>query len=164
MHSGVVYCVKSFINLGGFKQEYFMGLTDVEYSLRLNRKNYKLLYVDDSLMIHDAGCLDKKNKNNFLFHPLWIHYLEYRNFLVVLSQNFLFAPKWALKSILLFLTLIPFKIFIMHKSFLRLIMVIFCGISDGIISILFNKISSLTYKLILESKLNFKIPLVEKFS
>lgn len=165
MHSGSVYCIKTFIDLGGFKQEYFMGITDTEYSLRLNRKNYKLLYVDDFLMIHDAGSLDKNNNNNFfLFHPLWIHYLEYRNFLVTLFENFIFSPRWALKSTVIFLTFIPIKILIMHKSFLRLIMVIFCGISDGIISIFLNKISSVTYKLILERSLKFKIPLVEKFS
>ena len=163
MHSGTIYCVKSFINLGGFKQEYFMGFTDIEYSLRLYKN--KLLYIDDPLIIHDAGVtnINSSNSFSFLIHPLWISYLEYRNLIITLYQNFFYAPKWSLKVSFIFITIIPFKIWVNHKSFLKLFSIIFCGISDGIISICLKRISLKTYNLILKRCLNFKIPYIQKF-
>ncbi len=162
MHSGSVYCVKSLINLGGFKQEYFIEFTDVEYTLRLNKKKYNLLYIDDPLIIHDAGILNGEYHNffSFLMHPLWRSYLQYRNLLITLSQNLFYAPLWSLKSIIIFITIIPFKIWINHKSLLKLFLVIFCGTVDGIISVFLKRISLKTYNLILEKLLKFKIPFI----
>ena len=142
-----------------------MEFTDIEYSLRLYKNKYKLLYIDDPLIIHDAGVtnINSSNSFSFLIHPLWISYLEYRNLIITLYQNFFYAPKWSLKVSFIFITIIPFKIWVNHKSFLKLFSIIFCGISDGIISICLKRISLKTYNLILKRFLNFKIPYIQKF-
>lgn len=162
MHSGTVYDVKIFTKLRGFKQEYFMEFTDIEYSLRVKKNNFKLLLIEDSLIIHDAG-VQTNSRKNFLYHPLWISYLQYRNLIITLKENIIHSPKWSFKTLTILIFINPIRIFINHKSLSKLILVFFAGSIDGIISIYKREISTYGYRLLIERWLNFKVPIIKKF-
>ena len=169
MHSGVVYNLNAFIYLKGFRQEFFMEFTDIEYSLRAKRSRFALLHIDDDLIFHDAG---KPYLTNFkipnilqsVYHPLWIIYLQYRNVSFTLIKYIFYFPLYSIKSTIILFILKPIQLSFIHRSMLLLFFVIFSGLIDCILSLFMNKkMSLIAYNNLLSKYIKFKIPEIKKY-
>ena len=60
-------CVKksTFIKLEGFDERFKISYEDVDYSYRLNKMNYKSIFVNEAAVCHPWRSLRKKGKNNW---------------------------------------------------------------------------------------------------
>ncbi len=58
---------QAIIAVGDFNERYFMYVEDVDYSLRLKHKNFKLIKFETSKVFHNVGSKDKETDQGFFY-------------------------------------------------------------------------------------------------
>lgn len=100
-----------FKKLGGFDEDFFMYYEDVDYSLRLQRLGYKILYQPKSVVYHHHAASSGEwssffilqvEKNHMLFllkhFPLSTFISRYLHQIVLTGVTFIKMIKWRLKE------------------------------------------------------------------
>lgn len=99
--SGCLLCVKSFIEIGGFREDFFIDNVDIEYSLRLTKNGKKSLFTIKPGMIHKAGepLIKKILGFNIISsnHNSFRRYFMSRNHVIVTRDYFFTNPYFILK-------------------------------------------------------------------
>ncbi|WP_407415576.1 glycosyltransferase family 2 protein [Methanobrevibacter sp.] len=87
--------------LSGLDEEYFYGLEDVDFCLKLHKKGYKILFAGNSVLFHHESSTRVKNesyfendKNNYsIFWNKWGQYLSRCLLLDKINSNKFFTEK-----------------------------------------------------------------------
>ena len=137
--SGTVYLTSSWNKLNGFKDELFIEGIDTEFSIKAKRKNFNLYKFKYPIIFHDAGLAVKKKIFNFNYfirkHSDERIYLQYRNNLPIFIDNFIFFPKWSLKSIFNLLIKKIIVIILGSENIPKTLFFVIKGILDGILEL-----------------------------
>ena len=146
--SGCLISVSAFIEIGGFREDFFIDNVDLEYSLRL-RKHGKISLITNACgMMHEAGAVIIKKRFGISIsttnHNITRRYYMARNHVILSKEYFLKFPYFILKTnYFFFLSLI--KLIISDDNKKLKIKSSLKGIKDGILynskdnSILLNK-------------------------
>jgi rhamnosyltransferase len=59
MTSGNIISLKAFLDVGCFREDYFIDYVDVEFCIRLHVFNYKVLRNGNTMLIHNEGNISK---------------------------------------------------------------------------------------------------------
>jgi GT2 family glycosyltransferase len=96
--SGVCFAIKTmdYLNLGGFDENFFLYMEDVDFSWKLNSKGLKILYVPEAVVCHDYK-LD--------VNPKKIYYLEKGRYIILRKyltrkEYLIFLPSLIMSEIL----------------------------------------------------------------
>jgi len=89
--SGNLLNLKIYQKAGPFKEDYFIDYVDIEYGMRLNSLDFKVLRVNNVILVHDEADLTKKEIMGLQLYP-WNHqpirwYYKIRN-LLYLEDNY----------------------------------------------------------------------------
>ncbi len=60
MTSGNLLNLEAYKSVGPFNNEFFIDYVDIEYCLRLNLNNYKILRVNSAILFHNLGDITQK--------------------------------------------------------------------------------------------------------
>jgi rhamnosyltransferase len=93
--SGNLLNLDAYKQVGPFIDELFIDYVDVEYCLRLNDNGYKVIRLNDAILKHNLGSIDKRR---FLFRyvavtnhsPLRLYYRTRNRFYVLSKYKFKF--------------------------------------------------------------------------
>jgi rhamnosyltransferase len=104
--SGSLMNLNAFINIGPFKEKFFMDYVDHEYCLRLKKNHYKIIRINSAFCNHELGNLETR-KILGLNIPVTNHspqrlYYRTRNRLYVVSWYFKTFPFWVFIDIMRF--------------------------------------------------------------
>jgi rhamnosyltransferase len=55
IQSGCIFNLKAFAASAGFAEELFIDYVDYEYSFRLKKRGYRLIQLDNALLVHEVG-------------------------------------------------------------------------------------------------------------
>jgi len=120
--------------IGGLNDRFFIYCEDVDWSLRIQSKGYKLHYCPKAIVYHEAGMSNKnkvQGKEGYL-NPI-VHYLNTRNNILLLRK---YTPWYYAGSVIAFqsakYTAIIFY-FLARRRFVK-IKFLFRGLKDGIFS------------------------------
>jgi rhamnosyltransferase len=143
--SGSLISIDAFMEVGGFREDYFIDNVDLEYSLRL-RKYRKIILKTNSIgMIHEAGATIVKKFLGISIsstnHNIIRRYYMARNHVILSKDYFLKFPCFILKATyFFFLSLI--KVLIVDNNKIQKIKASLKGIKDGILYNSKNQLSS----------------------
>ena len=90
MTSGNILNLTAVKKIGKFNEEYFIDYVDIEYCLRLRRNGFKVLRINDSILVHNEANLSKKGFLGFNVYPAnhtplrW--YYKIRNYLYLKKE------------------------------------------------------------------------------
>jgi len=93
--SGNLLNLDAYKQVGAFLDEFFIDYVDVEYCLRLNNRGYKVLRINDAILIHNLGNIVKRR---FIFRnvavtnhsPLRLYYKTRNRFYVLKKYKYKF--------------------------------------------------------------------------
>jgi len=93
--SGNLLNLDAYKHVGPFIDDLFIDYVDVEYCLRLNNSGFKVIRLNDAIMLHNLGNIDKRR---FLFRkvavtnhsPLRLYYRTRNRFYVLKKYKFKF--------------------------------------------------------------------------
>jgi len=93
--SGNLLNLDAYKQVGPFIDELFIDYVDVEYSLRLNDNGYKIIRLNEAILKHNLGSIDKRR---FLFRkvavtnhsPLRLYYRTRNRFFVLRKYKYKF--------------------------------------------------------------------------
>ena len=60
MSSGNLLNLKVFDKVGGFNEDFFIDFVDIEYYLKLHLQNYKIIQVNNCILLHEEGNIIKR--------------------------------------------------------------------------------------------------------
>lgn len=92
---------KIFDELDGLDEEYFYGLEDVDFCLKLHKKGYKILFAGNALLFHHESSTRVKSESYFendkhnyeVFWNKWGQYLSREMLLDKLHSKYFFTEK-----------------------------------------------------------------------
>ncbi|WP_281633897.1 glycosyltransferase [Flavobacterium luteolum] len=132
--SGCLICVKSFVKIGGFRDDFFIDNVDIEYSLRLKKNGKKSLMSIKPGMIHKAGdplkrkilgiSVSSSNHNSFR------RYFMSRNHVIV-TRDYFFTDTYFVLKLNFFYILSIFKIILVEKEVILKLKKSYKGFKDG---------------------------------
>ncbi len=94
MSSGNMLNLSAYRETGLFKEKLFIDMVDYEYCLRLNKKGYKVIVVNESVLYHNPGNIQQKDNAILYSHnPERFYYYVRNNFYVLHKYNKDF-PNW----------------------------------------------------------------------
>jgi len=101
--SGSFMSLRTFQEIGPFRDEFFIDLVDIEYCLRARAKGFKIMYLTKPVMQHSIGATTIHKlpwgATETSNHPSIRRYYMARNH-VVLAKEYLFIdPAWTVKSL-----------------------------------------------------------------
>lgn len=125
MQSANLLNVKSFLDVGKFKEEFFIDVVDYEFCLRARKKGYKIISCGDIEVIHNPG-ITKKSK------LLKIKYGYCNKFRIYYqARNLLWTAKKYRNVKMLFILLYKFvKIILFFDRKIEFLQYYFKGIKD----------------------------------
>lgn len=133
MTSGNLLNLEAFKKTGPFREELFIDYVDKEYCLRLRKLGYKVIRLNDLMLIHNLG--DARIKKILLWNfyitnhsPLRLYYRT-RNRFRLISKYKLKFPLYCLDDLKNFLIEI-FKIIVYEKQVKEKLLMILIGIKD----------------------------------
>jgi rhamnosyltransferase len=92
MTSGNVLNLSAVEKAGKFKEDYFIDYVDIEYCLRLRKYGYKIIRVNDSILVHNEANLSKRKIFGLTFYPqnhsAFRWYYKVRNFLYLKKEYY----------------------------------------------------------------------------
>lgn len=83
--SGNIISLDAYKNVGTFNEEYFIDYVDIEYCMRLKASGYKVIQVNDAILIHNEADMSKR-KFFFKFvypynhNPIRFYYISRNRF------------------------------------------------------------------------------------
>jgi rhamnosyltransferase len=112
--SGSLLPLWIFQQIGMFADEYFIDYVDVEFSLRMRAKGYRILEARDAILNHSVGSPTERQLLGLFRYHLSNHsyvrrYYMYRNRLVTIRKYFKRFPRWAL-----------YDFYVLNKDFLKI--------------------------------------------
>jgi rhamnosyltransferase len=133
--SGCLISVDSFVQVGGFREDFFIDNVDLEYSLRLKKNDKKSLISRRPGMVHKAGNPLTKSflglKITSSNHNSFRRYYMSRNHILLTKDYFLLNPYFVLK-LNFFYILSIFKIIVVEKHVMLKLKESFRGVLDGL--------------------------------
>lgn len=133
--SGCLMCVDSFVQIGGFREDFFIDNVDLEYSLRLKKNGKKSLISKRPGMVHKAGNPLAKSflglKITSSNHNSFRRYYMSRNHILLTKDYFLADPYFVLKLNFFYIFSI-FKIIVVEKDVMLKLKKSFKGALDGL--------------------------------
>lgn len=103
MTSGNFLNLKIYKIMGGFRDELFIDGVDIEYCLRLKKKNYKILRLNNYEIIHNLGDIKYKyffNKELLCLNHNYVRdYYKVRNYLYIKDEYINIAPEFCKKLV-----------------------------------------------------------------
>jgi rhamnosyltransferase len=126
--SGNLVDLKKFKILGNFKNDYFIDYVDIEYGLRINKNNLKIVQVNDAILIHSEADLTRKRILWFYVYPMnnapvRIYY-KMRNLLYLKDEYKAIYPDFIKNEISYFVKLVVKFLFFEHNKVPKLKMLI----------------------------------------
>ena len=80
--------IRSAVNeVGLLDDEFFVYFEDVDWSLRLRSKDYKLKIIPQSIIYHHEGVSWKNKNRSFEGRFHLTHYLNIRNHILILKKH-----------------------------------------------------------------------------
>lgn len=131
--SGNITTISAAKDVGGFDENLFIDSVDMDFSLALRNKGYKLLKVSDAILEHKIG---EKELSVILHIPYYSHsasrmYYIYRNHIILAKKYFDKFPFFIVKLYIL-LAIDFIKILTLEKNKKNKIINAIRGIRDGI--------------------------------
>lgn len=59
--SGNLVCAEAYTKVGGYKENLFIDYVDCWFSLAIRREGYKIVQVNDAILLHNLGNIREKN-------------------------------------------------------------------------------------------------------
>jgi rhamnosyltransferase len=141
--SGNLICIETWEEVGKFKEFLFIDTVDIDYCYELRKKNYKIIQVQNSKLIHEIG---EPLRFEILSHSILMDqhstirkYYIIRNNVYLLKKWFFTFPKQSIKFLLENLIKLPIKILVFENNKLENLKTILNGFYDGIIGKLGKK-------------------------
>lgn len=133
--SGNLTQVKCANECGGYFDDLFIDLIDIDFSLTLRRQGYQLAMVNNAFMSHKVGEYESSkilgHTLNYLTHSAKRFYYIYRNNIIVFRKFFCFCPIYCLKMEV-FQIKEFIKFLLIEKNKKKKLSMIRHGIKDGI--------------------------------
>ena len=134
--SGCFLSVRSFTEIGGFREDFFIDNVDLEYSLRLKKNRMVSLITKEFGMNHRVGTPKRKEILGLNFsssnHNETRRYYMARNNILLTREYFLRFPYFILKTNFFFVVSL-FQILLVDDNMKAKIKATIRGIKDGII-------------------------------
>lgn len=132
--SGAMTSLSAFERLGGFREELFIDLVDIEYCLRAREQGYKILVSCGAHLVHKVGSKTQLTFGRFTIsathHSQLRKYYLFRNSVFVLRNNGWSQPHWFVYH-LLAISEVLVGIFLSESQKLRKIHACLLGVVDG---------------------------------
>ncbi len=130
--SGTLLNLSLYINIGGFREDYFIDSIDHEYCLRIRSQGLPIAMSCKIIMSHTIGQADSTKKPIITFeHPAFRKYYMARNTILTIKQYWLREPVWSFLQLARLSIELVSIVFIednkKNKAF-----AFFCGITDAI--------------------------------
>jgi rhamnosyltransferase len=135
--SGNLISISAWEEVGKFKEFLFIDTVDIDYCYELRKRNYKIIRVQNSKLIHEIGepLIYELFSHKILMdkHSRIRKYYIIRNNVYLLKKWFFTFPKQSVKFLLENLIKLPIKILIFEKNKMENLKTILNGFYDGII-------------------------------
>lgn len=132
--SGNLVKSEAFENVGFFDEKMFIDLVDHEFCLRLNKLGYKVIRVNNALLLHSLGNTTYNNffgkKISTSNHSALRRYYMSRNRMYIWSKYLSDFPDWIKKDKKLFISEI-IRILLFENKKIDKVRMILVGIKDG---------------------------------
>lgn len=134
--SGTLTNASVFEEIGPFRDDLFIDLVDIEYSLRARRAGYRIIAACDANLVHRIGATRIRYLLGIQIivthHAPVRRYFVFRNSIVVMTEYFGVFPHWIIYHCLSLGQVLLGIVFFEHRKFATLRACCF-GIYDGIL-------------------------------
>jgi GT2 family glycosyltransferase len=116
---------------GTFDENFFAYYEDVDYSLRLKKKGYKIGLLTNTYLIHHASMSSKSEKSMQGKLNPYIHYLSIRNHIYLLRKH---SNNFNIFGVFLnqFFKIISYSIYFLIRLRFKKLKMVYKGLIDGI--------------------------------
>ncbi len=139
MASGTLLSANAYKVTGGFREEFFIDSTDVDYCLRIRKNGFRIIVAYDAIMTHEVG--NSREFKNILGKKVLITnhsakrcYYMTRNGLILVREYFFREPSWVLRRIAWYFVIKPALIILYEENKLQKIKYMIKGMADALIN------------------------------